>query len=299
MSQLQFHYVTIDDRELFNSFFKEKKVKSFDASFVNCFILAQEGNIQIATDDDALYVIQEWSGYYPFMLQPYVMDEGADLVSCVLKGADYMKSEFHRVNYKFVLEDTKSALEEAGFNCLFHLDLNNSEYLYLTDDLLNLKGKKYHSKRNHINKLKNTYEVEYIPYDASMRDICFDIEREWMRERSVTSDELSESVAIERLITNFDILGVKGCVIKINGEYVGFSIGERLTDETALIHIEKCLGRYDGAYQYINNSFIANEWADTVYVNRAEDMGISGLRKSKESYYPCGMVYKYDMFFEY
>ena len=65
MSQLQFHYVTIDDRELFNSFFKEKKVKSFDASFVNCFILAQEGNIQIATDDDALYVIQEWSGYYP------------------------------------------------------------------------------------------------------------------------------------------------------------------------------------------------------------------------------------------
>ena len=81
MSQLQFHYVTIDDRELFNSFFKEKKVKSFDASFVNCFILAQEGNIQIATDDDALYVIQEWRGYYPFMLQPYVMDEGADLVS--------------------------------------------------------------------------------------------------------------------------------------------------------------------------------------------------------------------------
>ena len=299
MSQLQFHFVTLDDKELFTSFFKGKGMKGFDSSFVNCFILAQEGNIQIATDDDALFVIQEWNGYYPFMLQPYIMNEGADLISCVNKGAEYMKREFRRVNYKFVLEDTKSVLEEAGFDCRFHLDLNNSEYLYYTDDLIELKGKKYHSKRNHINKLKNNCDVEYFPYDDSMRDICFDIERDWMRERSVTSDEISESVAIDRLLMNFDSLNVKGCLIRINGEFVGFSIGEKLTDETVLIHIEKCLGKYDGTYQYINNSFLANEWSDTVYVNRAEDMGISGLRKSKESYYPCGMVYKYDMFFEY
>ena len=46
-------------------------------------------------------------------------------------------------------------------------------------------------------------------------------------------------------------------------------------------------------YPFINQQFLANDFADALLVNREDDMGLPGLRKAKESYYPVEMVKKY------
>ena len=81
-------------------------------------------------------------------------------------------------------------------------------------------------------------------------------------------------------------LGLTGGAIRVGGQIVAFSLGELLNNETVLVHFEKADTDFNGIYQVINNEFLKNEWADTVYVNREEDMGVEGLRKAKLSYCP-------------
>jgi len=69
-------------------------------------------------------------------------------------------------------------------------------------------------------------------------------------------------------------------------------MGERLCDDTFVIHFEKAFSDVDGAYPMINQQFIIHELADYTYVNREEDMGLEGLRRAKESYKPVFMAEK-------
>ena len=68
---------------------------------------------------------------------------------------------------------------------------------------------------------------------------------------------------------------------------VGFSIGERASNEdTFIVHIEKAFADIQGAYPMINQQFVIHEMENFKYVNREDDVGEEGLRKSKLSYRP-------------
>ena len=88
-------------------------------------------------------------------------------------------------------------------------------------------------------------------------------------------------------------MGLSGGVIEIDGKICAFSVGEALTDETALIHIEKADTSYSGIYAAINNEFVKNRWSGYKYINREEDMGIENLRKAKLSYHPDILLEKH------
>ncbi|MBW1764419.1 MAG: DUF2156 domain-containing protein, partial [Deltaproteobacteria bacterium] len=103
----------------------------------------------------------------------------------------------------------------------------------------------------------------------------------------------SEDIAIHEAMIHFDTLDYKGCVIKINSRIEAFSIGEQLNSNTAVVHIEKANPDIPGLYVAVNQFFCQDAWAEVEYINREQDLGIEGLRKVKESYYPDHMVNKY------
>ena len=43
----------------------------------------------------------------------------------------------------------------------------------------------------------------------------------------------------------------------------------------------------------INQQFVKRNCTDVMYVNREEDLGLEGLRKAKQSYYPAFLSKKY------
>ena len=61
----------------------------------------------------------------------------------------------------------------------------------------------------------------------------------------------------------------------------------------AVIHIEKANSEFRGLYQFINQQFLIHEFPDAVLVNREDDVGLEGLRKSKMSYNPIGFARKF------
>jgi hypothetical protein len=102
-----------------------------------------------------------------------------------------------------------------------------------------------------------------------------------------------EKTAVYNALNFYNELELRCGIIKAGGAIAAFSVGERLNADTALIHIEKADTSYDGAYAVINNEFVKNEWSGLKYINREDEMGLEGLRKSKLSYQPEYMVEMY------
>lgn len=182
-------------------------------------------------------------------------------------------------------------------------DRDGYDYLYRVDRLAGLGGKKLHGKRNHINRFLDqnpswVYE-EITP--ASLPE-CLEMDREWyrrsmVREGAVEERELGdEGRALRLAMEHYCELGLEGGLIRVYGEVVAFTMGDRLSSDTYDVHFEKAYGELQGAYAIINREFAAWVQArhpEVTYLNREDDMGVEGLRKAKESYYPDEMVEKH------
>ncbi len=182
---------------------------------------------------------------------------------------DFMEKEFHGV---FTFEENR----------------DSEDYIYLTEDLSELKGKKYHSKRNHIKYFEKHYNWEYEKMTEKNLPDCIRMTEKWIEENE---DKIEDGVdkeldVIKRAFDYFKILGYVGGLIRVDGEVVAWTLGERLSEDTFCTHFEKAFSSYRGAYPIINREFAKNELKDYTFINREEDMGIEGLRKAKLSYKP-------------
>lgn len=177
-------------------------------------------------------------------------------------------------------------------------DRDSSDYLYNTVDLISLRGKKYDGKRNHINKFKRQHTYEYVPLDCSLLDESSRIMEQWCRDRncSCQNGDYCERHANLELLHNFKTLGCKGALIKMDGVFEAFTVGEMLNDDTAVIHIEKAKNTVDGLYTIINQQFAEREWSGSTYINREQDLGKEGMRKAKLSYQPLKLIDKYTVY---
>ena len=167
-------------------------------------------------------------------------------------------------------------------------------------------GKKLQAKRNHINRFVERYpdwRVEEITFDNLAE--CAQLDLEWNRryrslhESSAETEaqaRLDERHAMSRAFACFQELGLFGLLLRAEGEVLAFTIGSLINPETVDVHFEKAYGEIQGAYPLINREFarwIQLHRPGVVWLNREDDMGLEGLRRSKESYYPDQMVEKY------
>lgn len=172
-------------------------------------------------------------------------------------------------------------------------DRKNWDYLYRTRDLIELRGRKYQQKRNHINRFKQLYRYTFEPLRPQHLTGCLEVFHRWAEGKEPVETVVEERLALEEALKHMEHLSLKGAVILIDGKVEAFSIGSLLNRETALIHFEKANQDFSGIYSVINQHFAEETWAETKYINREDDMGIPGLRQAKERYHPTRMVEKY------
>jgi len=181
-------------------------------------------------------------------------------------------------------------------------DRNGSDYIYDINRLADLKGKKLHAKRNHCNRMEaDCPDWRYEDLTPDSLAECLVVNKEWYRraaEREGEADEVSmqsEETALTCAFSNFEALGLEGGLLRVYGEVVAFTIADRLNADTYDVHFEKAYSELPGAFSLINRELarsLRSHHPELRYLNREEDMGIEGLRKSKESYYPDMMAEK-------
>lgn len=176
---------------------------------------------------------------------------------------------------------------------------DSSDYIYNASDLIELKGKKYNKKRNHLNKFQR-YSWEFSPITSKDFDECIEFSaRTYNSQKGYNShSSVAEQYAIHTFFKYFKELDLEGGILRVDGELVAFTLGERLNSNTFCVHIEKANTEYLGVYAAINNEFAKYAAKDFKYINREEDLGIEGLRKAKRSYYPVFMLEKNTLKFD-
>ena len=177
----------------------------------------------------------------------------------------------------------------------FEPDRDSSDYIYSTEDMIQLPGRKYHSKRNHLSQFSRKYQFTYEDITEANLSDCQQVAQEWCRENGCSEENGldRESCALGKAFRYFRELHFSGGLIRIDGKPVAFTIGEEINHKTFLLHFEKALSGYNGLYAAINHEFATHHLAEYEYVNREEDLGIEGLRKAKLSYHPSILLQRY------
>ncbi len=172
-------------------------------------------------------------------------------------------------------------------------DRDSSDYIYNSSDLINLSGRKYHQKRNHLKKI-DQYNWNFSVMTESDFDECIAFSAVNYNSKNGIDNfsSVAEQFAINTFFTHFREFGLFGGVIRIDNKIRAFSIGEKLNSNTICVHIEKADTSYQGMYPAINNEFSKAFAGNFRYINREEDMGLEGLRKSKLSYNPVYILEK-------
>ncbi len=291
---INFQEITLTQKPLFDKYFGQRRYENAHLNFTNLFMWRNIYSIKWAEQHDCLLIKAEYDGQQ-YMLQPFGPDEA---VATVLEA---LSSFFARQNLPFVIRgvekfmvDLIEAWRPGQFN--FTGDRDNFDYVYHSKDLIELKGRKYHSKKNHINSFLRTYSnYQYEQLTPEWVPHCIENQLEWCRKKGCDDDPTlrGESNAIIEVLTHWTELNLQGGLITIGGKVEGFTFGEQLNADMAVIHVEKANPDIRGVYPVINQKFCENAWQHLEYVNREEDMGIEGLRKAKESYYPAKMIEKY------
>ena len=177
------------------------------------------------------------------------------------------------------------------------------DYIYSIEDLSTLAGRKYQPKRNHINKFESKYEYEFRELTPQYFQECLCLECRWQLRKAVMDNpdiareheckDTAEKTAIRRAFDAYEELGLYGGVLLVDGHVAAFTYGSAMSEETFCTHIEKADAMVDGIFPMINRSF-ARALAERGfrYVNREEDMGLAGLRRSKHSFYPVRLQEK-------
>jgi hypothetical protein len=173
---------------------------------------------------------------------------------------------------------------------------NHWDYLYDINELIELKGKRFHKKKNLLNQFLKKYEYRYIDFGPELIEPAMAMQADWCSWRDCESSDVlaAENRSVLKILTNWDkLFGLTGGAIVVEDIIVAYTIGEKITDDTVVIHYEKGCPDFKGVYQAINQMFLANSARDFKYVNREQDLGEEGLRKAKLSYNPVDLLKKY------
>ena len=296
---MNFTEITLQDKPFFDKCLKQHNPQASELTFTNLFVWRYYYKFRYAIINGLLCLIALPAKSEPYALMP-IGDLTKDSFSKAIHSLkNYFIDNGWRLVFKKVSANDLEYFKENTINCIdFSYDRDNSDYIYLLTDLVSLRGKRFDGKRNHINRFKNKHTYEYVPLDLSLVKECSRIMDNWCRDKNCACREgdYCERLANMELLNNYQALECRGALIKVNGSYEAFTVGEMLNTDTVVIHIEKADTKIDGLYPLINQQFCEREWKDAVYINREQDLGLEGMRKAKMSYHPIKMIDKFTVY---
>jgi len=285
--------LALQDREALLGLLSGLRPRQSEFTFTNLFVWRDAYEMRLARAESAVAVLS-WRAdpEDSFVLPPLGPGANAEVVRRCLEG---LAEAGHAARMARATRDDLARLgvEETEFR--IEPDRDQFDYVYLVRDLVELSGNRYHGKRNHLEQFTRRHGFAYRPLTDELVPACQELQDRWCDEKhcDLVATLRAEARSVKEVLEKFELLGVTGGCIEVEGKIEAFTLGELLNPETVVIHIEKANAAFHGLYQVINQQFLEKAWSEVRYVNREQDLGVPGLRRAKESYHPDHMVEKF------
>lgn len=292
MDKIQFKRPELEDQEIIHSYFEKSPSRSCERTFANVYLWSRHYKVEYAIIEGAL-VFKDNSEKALFA---YPAGDDDSVHKAIEWLNQYSDTKNVPLMFYNVTEENFAQLE-CWYPGVYKIqyDPDQADYVYDSEKLMTLAGKKLHGKRNHINKFKSLHEDwSYEQLNDDNVEECFQMALKWRTQNGCDEDmeKNAEMCVTLNSLRLYKELGLIGGVLRAEGNIVAFTIGEPMCEDTFVVHIEKAFADVDGAYPMINQQFVQHECADYAYINREDDAGSAGLRKAKLSYQPAFMVQK-------
>ena len=281
----EFKPVGLEDKNLIKSYLDAHPTGVCEMNFPNILIWKDSERPRYTILNGNLCVLLEPTFEPAYFLPPAGGNEIQKTLETCLRHAPRLS----RVPEPFVHKNGASFRTEE--------DRDNFDYVYLREDLAELRGKRFDGKRNRIRKFESSFVHAYDRLRREHADDCRRLLYQWFEEKGNGDPYMkAEKDAILEALSLFEDLGLLGAVVTVAGRVEAFTFGMRLTDDTAVIQIEIANPAFPGLAQWINREFVRREWGSFRFINREQDVGVPGLRKAKLSYQPDHFVKKFNLY---
>jgi hypothetical protein len=291
-NHLFFQPVDIQHRPMMLPFLR-KHSQTCDRTFTNQFCWQRHYHTQWAEANGWLVVRAHINGERRAAYIPFSQKDNPNYSEIIPLLEEDAKSNDQTLTLMGLSEEECKLLQQQYPNdFVFDSNRDFADYIYRAEDLRTLKGRKYAQKRNHVNKFKSLYSFHYEPITRENIADCLHLEEEWIAQHNQDESALAEYHTIQLAFQHFEVLELLGGALYVDNQIVAFTYGSPANDHVFCTHVEKGDLRYEGIYQMINHQFAQHIPEQYIYINREEDLGMPGLRKSKLSYEPAYLAYK-------
>lgn len=291
---IDFQRVTLSHKASYEAILMTQPERGCEYSFANMYLWGLQ-NVAFLHG-----CALRFSHFYGKSAYPYPIGSGDKqaAISAILRDAQERGIPCRLIG---MTEQDKMELERL-FPGTFYIkpDRDSFDYVYDINDLADLRGRKFQSKRNHFNRFCTDHpDHRAVPMTCDLLPRVKQFVENWYARRlesDPNGDFLMESVALARLFNHCGELDVEGLVLMDGDEILAVTMGSRLSPNTFDVHFEKALETVSGAYNAINCHFARHlrlKHPEVQFLNREEDMGLEGLRNAKLGYRPHHMVEKY------
>ena len=279
---MQFTSLDMDSKKVFDDFLTPYPFIASTYSFTNLYIWRNSQQIKYDYDENALYIQKGTPN--PYLIPP-VIKNGRDPKLAYEKVLSYLEENGMPKILKDATKEQVELIRSLGYDIEAESDRDNAEYIYSVEKMSSFSGKALHSKKNHFNNFirYNEYNIKYI---ESSQDECIALAEKWYEESDKSPALTNELEGIKALIHNQKFFNIVGIAVFVDKVCQGFSLLEVLNENVILNHIEKADKSISGLYAFLAKTSMEYFGQGIRYTNREQDMGIPGLRKSKESYIP-------------
>ena len=190
-----------------------------------------------------------------------------------------------------IQEEWLSFFPEDKFSYTF-LD-GDSDYIYLTERLATMAGRKLAKKRNLLKQYNEGYKIEDYELTLDRFEDAKYILDTWEKDIQSMENHGTDYAETLEALEKMNEFNLRGMISYADNKPSGFVLGEELNDESFALHFAKGIREYKGIYQHLYNAFSQRMLPQYKYMNFEQDLGKDTLRQAKSTYYPDEMRKKY------